>query len=136
MTTPLLLAVDDDERSRCAVDRELRNRYEPDYEVISMGSAEAGLELLTRLADAGREVILVLADQCMPLMRGTEFLTWPRRFPPLRSFRDQPCVRKLDEQLHVSVWTSTPATSTDRPRGMTHSDGAVWMGHGWPRRHR
>ncbi len=26
-----------------------------------MGSAEAGLELLTRLADAGREVILVLA---------------------------------------------------------------------------
>ena len=42
MATPLLLAVDDDERCRCAVDRELRNRYEPDYEVISMGSAEGG----------------------------------------------------------------------------------------------
>ena len=82
MATPLLLAVDDDERSRCAVERELRNRYEPDYEVISMGSAEAGLELLTRLADAGREVILVLADQCMPRMTGTEFLTRVRHIYP------------------------------------------------------
>lgn len=82
MATPVLMAVDDDERSRCAVDRELRHRYEPDYEVVSTGSAEAGLELLTELAGAGRDVIVVLADQCMPGMTGTEFLTRARHLYP------------------------------------------------------
>jgi len=64
------------------VDRELRHRYEPDYEVITTGGAEAGLELLGKLAQAGREVIVVLADQRMPGMTGTEFLTRARHVFP------------------------------------------------------
>ena len=81
------MAVDDDERTRWAVDRELRHRYEPDYEVISTASPEAGIEILTKLADAGREVIVVLADQCMPGMTGTEFLTRARHiYPASRRF--------------------------------------------------
>src|SRR5262245_9294409 len=76
------MAVDDEEHSRCAVDRELRHRYEPDYEVISTASAEMGLDLLDKLAEAGREVIVVLADQCMPGMTGTEFLTRARHLYP------------------------------------------------------
>src|SRR5262245_8738373 len=82
MATPVLMAVDDDERTRWAVDRELRHRYEPDYEVISTGSPEAGIELLTKLADEAREVIVVLADQFMPGMTGTEFLTRARHIYP------------------------------------------------------
>jgi len=81
------MAVDDEENSRLAVDRELRHRYEPDYEVITTGGAEAGLELLGNLAGAGREVIVVLADQCMPGMTGTEFLTRARNiFPASKRF--------------------------------------------------
>src|SRR5262249_10699594 len=81
------MAVDDEENSGVAVDRELRHRYEPDYEVITTGGAEAGLELLGNLAGAGREVIVVLADQCMPGMTGTEFLTRARNiFPASKRF--------------------------------------------------
>lgn len=118
----MLLAVDDDERSRCAVARELRNRYEPDYEVISMGSAEAGLELLTRLADAGREVILVLADQCMPRMTGTEFLTRAAALPadaflPRSPARAQ--ARRTVARIHVDLDACYLDRST---RGMTVSN--------------
>ena len=107
MAIPVLLAVDDDERSRSAVYRELRNRYEPDYEVIARGSAEAGLELLNRLADAGREVILVLADQCMPRMTGTEFLTRVHQIYPaskrflLVSWGDRTSVDAISEAAYL-----------------------------------
>ena len=107
MAIPVLLAVDDDERSRSAVYRELHNRYEPDYEVIAIGSAEAGLELLNRLADAGREVILVLADQCMPRMTGTEFLTRVHQIYPaskrflLVSWGDRTSVDAISEAAYL-----------------------------------
>jgi hypothetical protein len=50
------------------IERELRTRYEADYRVVLEASAEAGLEALRVLGEAGDEVAPVLADQ---QMRGT-----------------------------------------------------------------
>jgi thioredoxin reductase (NADPH) len=82
MATPVLVAVEDGDRGGHAVERELRRRYEPDYEVISAGSAQAGLAALTRLADAGRQVVVILVDLWTPGITGTEFLTRARQLHP------------------------------------------------------
>lgn len=81
MATPVLVAVED-VRSDHVVERELRKRYEPDYEVISAGSAQAGLGTLTKLAEAGRQVVVILADLHLPEITGSEFLTRARQLHP------------------------------------------------------
>lgn len=97
MSIPVLVAVDDDDASRRAVDRQLRQRYEPDYEVVSTCGAEAGLAVLSHLADAEREVIVVTASPCMRGMNATEFLTRARHLHPaakcclMISWGDQRC---------------------------------------------
>lgn len=97
MSIPVLVAVDDDDVSRRAVDRQLRQRYEPDYEVVSACGAEAGLAVLSHLADEEREVIVVTASPCMRGMNATEFLTRARHLHPaarcclMISWGDQPC---------------------------------------------
>jgi thioredoxin reductase (NADPH) len=93
---PVLLAVDEDELSRQAAYRHLCDRYEPDYEVISAGGAEAGLAILSDLANAGRDVIVILASSCMSAMAAPEFLARARELHPaarcclLIAWGDQP----------------------------------------------
>ena len=81
-TRPVLLAVDDEPLARRDVLRELRQRYGDDYRVVCETSAEAGLKRLREFEAAGEEVALVLADQWMPEMTGTEFLTRVRESHP------------------------------------------------------
>ena len=79
---PVLLAVDDDPRSLGKTGRELRKRYGEDYRIVCEGSAEAGMRRLRELKAADEEVAVVLADQWMPGMSGTEFLGRVRRLYP------------------------------------------------------
>jgi predicted dinucleotide-binding enzyme len=55
MSTPLLVAVDDDPDLLRDVERELRNRYEPDYRVCCLPSTDEALATLEALAAAGAE---------------------------------------------------------------------------------
>ena len=70
---PVLLAVDDDQAALSAIEGELHKRYGANYEVICAASPEAGLGRLEQLRDDGGQLGLVLADQRMPTMSGTEF---------------------------------------------------------------
>jgi thioredoxin reductase (NADPH) len=71
MSRPVVLAVDEDEKSLGDIERELSHRYERSYRIVCLGSArEAGAEL-ARLADAGEEVALVLAGESLGGTRGT-----------------------------------------------------------------
>ncbi len=79
---PILLAVDDEAEARREVSRELRQRYGADYRVVCEASAEAGMGRLREFEEAGEEVALVLADQWMPGMSGTEFLMRVRETYP------------------------------------------------------
>ena len=74
---PVILAVDDDPDGLKRVELEPRKRYEADYRVLCEGSAEGALRRLRDLRAEG--VALVLADERMPEIRGTELLTRARQ---------------------------------------------------------
>ena len=79
---PVLVAVDDDLDALGKITHELNDRYGTYYRVVCEGSPEAGMRVLRRLKEAGEEVAVVLADQWMPGMTGTEFLAHARQLYP------------------------------------------------------
>jgi thioredoxin reductase (NADPH) len=81
-TRPVVLAVDDDPSSLERIVRELERRYAADYRLVCEGSATAALEQLERLRAAGDDVALVLADQWMPDLTGSELLARTRELHP------------------------------------------------------
>ncbi len=72
---PVMLAVDEDEDALRRISRELHKRYGADYRVVCERSPESALRRLRRFEAAGDDVALVLANQRMAGMSGTEFLT-------------------------------------------------------------
>ena len=80
---PLVLAVDDEVGSLRELTRELKERYGADYDVVCQRSPERALEILHEAARSEREVALVLADQEMPGMGGTELLMRAHRLHPV-----------------------------------------------------
>jgi thioredoxin reductase (NADPH) len=79
----VILAVDDGEDSRAALERELTKRYGVDYEVVCLGAAGPALQLAQDLGEAGRPLALVLVDQWMSPMTGIELLTRIRALHPM-----------------------------------------------------
>ena len=69
-----ILAVDDDPQVLAAVARDLRNRYGKDYRVVRAGSGAEALEAIRDLQGRGDAVAVLVADQRMPEMTGTQFL--------------------------------------------------------------
>src|SRR5215210_8362948 len=72
---PVMLAVDENAEALREISRELHKRYGEDYRVVCERFPEAALQRLQALEHAGEEVALVLADQWMVGMSGTDFLT-------------------------------------------------------------
>jgi thioredoxin reductase (NADPH) len=79
---PLILAVDDDLEALRRLTRELKQRYDADYEVVCQRSALRAVEILEDARADGREVALVLADQEMPELDGAELLSRVHRLHP------------------------------------------------------
>jgi thioredoxin reductase (NADPH) len=85
MAKPVLVVVDDEDTSLQALTRELVSRYGAHYQVVSGSSAEVALARLAELKAAGADVPLVLAEQRLPGMSGTELLARVRDiFPTAR----------------------------------------------------
>jgi thioredoxin reductase (NADPH) len=82
MPKPVLLVVDDDATALANIEFELRDRYGSGYRVVCEGSAEAGMSALEEFRTAHEDVAVVLADQWMPEMTGTEFLTRAHQLHP------------------------------------------------------
>jgi thioredoxin reductase (NADPH) len=83
MAKPVLVVVDDEDISLQALSGELESRYGAHYQVVSSSSAEMALARLAELKAAGADVPLVLADQQMPGMSGTQLLARVRQFFPM-----------------------------------------------------
>jgi thioredoxin reductase (NADPH) len=79
---PVVLVVEDNPHDPEMIARELDKRYGEDYRIVREGSTEAGLRRLRECEAAGDDVALVLADQWMPRMTGTEFLARVRHVYP------------------------------------------------------
>ena len=82
MAKPVLVVVDDEDATLRALTGELESRYGVHYQVVSSSSAEMALARLAELKAAGADVPLVLADQQMPGMDGTQLLARVRQFFP------------------------------------------------------
>jgi thioredoxin reductase (NADPH) len=82
MRVPVLVAVDDDADLLRDVERQLRQRYQPDYRICSVGSADEALATLESLAADGEQVALVLAGEVLAGVPGTTLLSEVRRTFP------------------------------------------------------
>ncbi|MBA3474205.1 MAG: hypothetical protein H0T57_13430 [Rubrobacter sp.] len=82
LSQPVLLAVDDDPRTRDAIGRELHKRYGDDYRIVCEGSAEAGMKRLRELKAVGEEVAVLLAYRWMTGTTAVEFLAHARQLYP------------------------------------------------------
>src|SRR5690348_14798987 len=74
MAKPVILTVDDDPQVLSAIDRDLRNHFGGDYRIVRAASGEEALNALNELKNRNNAVALLLADQRMPIMTGTDFL--------------------------------------------------------------
>jgi thioredoxin reductase (NADPH) len=79
---PVLLIVDDNPDVRSAAEDDLRNRYGERYDVVSASSAADALEVLGKLRERATPVALILADDRMPRVRGTDLLERSRELAP------------------------------------------------------
>jgi thioredoxin reductase (NADPH) len=79
---PAIVVVDDEPVVLAAVARDLRRGFGEHYRIVRAGSGEEGLEVLGELARRGEQVALLVADQRMPGMSGTDYLVRAREIVP------------------------------------------------------
>src|SRR5215213_6387509 len=79
---PAIVAVDDEPAVLGAVARDLRRGFGERYRILRAGSGAEALELLTELRTRGDQAALLIADQRMPGMSGTDYLVQARTIVP------------------------------------------------------
>jgi thioredoxin reductase (NADPH) len=79
---PAILAVDDEPAVLAAVARDLRRGFGERYRILRAGSGGEALDLLRELRTRGDAVALLVADQRMPGMAGTDYLVEARKVVP------------------------------------------------------
>jgi thioredoxin reductase (NADPH) len=79
---PAIVAVDDEPAVLAAVARDLRRGFGENYRILRADSGAKALELLTELRTRGDQVALLIADQRMPGMPGTDYLVQARTIVP------------------------------------------------------
>jgi thioredoxin reductase (NADPH) len=83
MTSPVLMAVDDNPDGLRTLDDALRRRYDRDYLVIGETSPAAALGRLRELRAAGHPVAVLMAASAMTATPGSEFLAQARSIQPI-----------------------------------------------------
>jgi thioredoxin reductase (NADPH) len=79
---PAIVVVDDEPAVLAAVGRYLRRGFGERFRVLRAGSGPEALEVLRELRTRGDQVAMLIADQRMPGMPGTEYLVQARQLVP------------------------------------------------------
>jgi thioredoxin reductase (NADPH) len=79
---PAIVAVDDEPAVLAAVARDLRRGFGERFRVLRATSGREALEVLRELRKRGDQVAMLIADQRMPGMSGTEYLVEARKILP------------------------------------------------------
>ncbi len=114
MNKPVLLVVDDDAQVLAALRRDLRARYRESYTVISASSGEEALATVRELKARGDELALVMSDQRMPGVQGTEVLARSREIYPqarrvlLTAYSDIDAAVKAINEAHLDHYLAKP----------------------------
>jgi thioredoxin reductase (NADPH) len=79
---PVILAVDDEPAVLAAVSRDLRRGFGERYRIMRASSGAEALGLLAEIRKRAEQVALLVADQRMPGMAGTDYLVQARLIVP------------------------------------------------------
>src|SRR4051795_8939259 len=79
---PAIVAVDDEPAVLAAVARDLRRGFGERYRILRATSGPEALDLLRQILARGDQVAMLIADQRMPAMPGTDYLTEARKLVP------------------------------------------------------
>src|SRR3954452_8243637 len=79
---PAIVAVDDEPAVLAAVARDLRRGFGEHYRILRATSGADALDLLKQVRARGDHVAVLIADQRMPGMAGTEYLVEARKLVP------------------------------------------------------
>ena len=79
---PAIVVVDDEPSVLAAVARDLRRGFGERYRIVRAGSGEQALEVLRELVRRAEQVALLVADQRMPGLSGTDYLVRAREIVP------------------------------------------------------
>jgi thioredoxin reductase (NADPH) len=79
---PAIVVVDDEPAVLAAVARDLRRAFGERYRIVRGASGDEALGLVRELVGRGDQVALLVADQRMPGMAGTDYLVAARRLVP------------------------------------------------------
>jgi thioredoxin reductase (NADPH) len=111
---PALLVVDDDAQVLAAVRRDLRSRYRQNYTVISAASGEEAVATVKELKARGDSLAIVISDQRMPGLQGTDVLAQSREVYPLArrvlltAYSDIDAAIKAINVAHLDHYLSKP----------------------------
>ena len=85
MAKPIIVTVDDEIQVLNAIARDLKDHFEGEYHIIKASSGADALETIKQLKIRNSSLALMLVDQRMPEMSGTEFLSQAAKlFPEAR----------------------------------------------------
>jgi len=79
---PVILLVDDEPAVLAAVARDMRKGFGGRYRIVRAGSGEDALEALRELVRRGEQIAMLVADQRMPGLSGTDYLVDARQIVP------------------------------------------------------
>ena len=114
MNKPVLLVVDDDAQVLAAVRRDLRSRYRENYTVMGASSGEEALSAMRELKSRGDALAMIISDQRMPGMMGSEVLAKSRAIYPvarrvlLTAYSDIDAAVKAINDAHLDHYLSKP----------------------------
>jgi thioredoxin reductase (NADPH) len=74
MAKPVILTVDDEPEVLNTIERDLRRRFGSEYRILKSESGKEALQTVRELKRRNTAVALLLVDQRMPEMSGTDFL--------------------------------------------------------------
>src|SRR3954462_12767232 len=116
MNKPAMLVVDDDPQVLAAVRRDLRSKYRESYAVVSASSGEEALTTIRELKARGDALAIVVSDQRMPGMQGTDLLAQSRDLYPttrrvlLTAYSDIDAAIKAINVAHLDHYLAKPWT--------------------------
>jgi len=115
VSKPIILVVDDDPQVLAALRRDLRGQYsKKNFTVIGASSGEEALKTIKELKARGDELALVLTDQRMPGMQGTEVLSGTLDIYPLArrllvtAYSDIDAAVRAINDAHINHYLAKP----------------------------
>ncbi len=82
LVKPVILCVDDEKIILESLKAELRREFATDFEIETAAGGEVALELAKELLYAGLSLLMVISDQNMPGMKGSELLAQIKSLSP------------------------------------------------------